>query len=64
MHAHVCTKDEVGIFIGAGCLLGILLVFVGNDPLFTDERGGTELRQLDTTGVNAAKTQLELIEFQ
>jgi len=43
------------------------LIFVGNDPSFTafaDESGGAELRQLDTTGVDAAKTQLELIEFQ
>ena len=28
------------------------------------EGGGAELRQLDTTGVDAAKTQLELVEFQ
>ena len=43
------------------------LIFVGNDPsltAFTDESGGAGLRQLDTTGVDAAKTQLELIEFQ
>ena len=40
------------------------LVFVGNEPSFTDEGGGAELRQLDTTGVDAAKIQLELIEFQ
>jgi len=26
--------------------------------------GGAELRQLDTTAVDAAKVQLELIEFQ
>jgi len=40
-----------------------LLIFVGNDPLFTaftDEGGGAELWQLGTTGVDAAKTQLEL----
>jgi len=39
---------------------------VENDPsftAFTDEGGGAELRQLDTTGVDAAKIQLELIEF-
>ena len=40
------------------------LIFVGNDPSFTDEGGGAELRQLDITGVDAAKIQLELIEFQ
>jgi len=43
------------------------LIFLGNDPsfiVFTDEGGGTELRQLDTAGVYAAKIQLELIEFQ
>jgi len=40
------------------------LIFVGNEPSFTDEGGGAELRQLDTTGVDAAKIQLELIEFQ
>jgi len=40
------------------------LIFVGRDPPFTDEGGGAELRQLDTTGVDAAKIQLELIEFQ
>jgi len=38
-------------------------LFVGNDPSFTDEGGGAELRQLDTTGVDAVKIQLELIEF-
>jgi len=44
-----------------------LLIFVVNNPSFTafiDESGGAELRQLDTTGVDAAKTKLELIEFQ
>jgi len=40
------------------------IVCPGNDPSFTDESGGTELRQFDTTGVDAAKIQLELIEFQ
>jgi len=43
------------------------LIFVGNDPSFTafnDENGGGELRQLDTTGVDAAQIKLELIEFQ
>ena len=40
------------------------LIFVGNDPSFTDESGEAELRKLNTTGVDAAKTQLELIEFQ
>jgi len=40
------------------------LVFVGKDPSFTDEDGGAELWQLDTAGVDAAKIQLELIEFQ
>jgi len=43
------------------------LIFVGNDPsfaAFTDEGGGAVLRQLDTTGVDAAKIKLELIEFQ
>jgi len=39
-------------------------IFVGNDPSFTDECGRAELWQLDTTGVDAPKTQLELIEFQ
>jgi len=42
-------------------------IFVGNDPSFTgftDEGGGAELRKLDTTGVDAAKTKLELIKFQ
>jgi len=39
-------------------------IFIGNDPSFTDESDGAEFRQLDTTGVDAAKTQLELIEFQ
>jgi len=42
-------------------------MFVGNDPsftAFTDEGGGAELWQLDTTGVDAAKSKLEFIEFQ
>jgi len=40
------------------------LIFIGNNPsftAFTDEGGAAEL---DTTGVDAAKTQLELVEFQ
>jgi len=43
------------------------LIFVGNDPsftAFTNEVGGAEFRQLDTTGVDAATIKLELIEFQ
>jgi len=40
------------------------LIFVGNDQPFTDEGGGAELQKLDTTGVDAAKIQLEVIEFQ
>jgi len=40
------------------------LIFLGNEQLFTDEDGGAELWQLDTTAVDAAKIQLELIEFQ
>jgi len=40
------------------------LIFAGNDPSFTDEGGGAELRQPDTTGVDAAKIKLELIELQ
>jgi len=45
----------------------LITTFAGNDPsftAFTDEGDGAELRQLDTTGVDAAKSQLELIEFQ
>jgi len=45
----------------ASSLIGL---FVGNDPSFTDVGGGAELRQLDTTGVDAAQIQHELIEFQ
>ena len=37
------------------------LIFVGNDPSFTDGGGRAEL---DTTGVDAAKIKLEFIEFQ
>jgi len=62
----VFTEDEVEIFIPKLCWAPSL-IFVGNDPsfsTFTDEGGGAELRQLGTTGVNAAKTQLELIESQ
>ena len=40
------------------------LIFAGTDPSFTDEGGGAELRQPDTTGVDAAKIKLELIELQ
>jgi len=40
------------------------LIFVGNDPSFTDEGGGEDLWQLDTTGMDAAKIQLDLLEFQ
>jgi len=43
------------------------LIFLGNDPsfiAFTNESGGPELQQLDTTGVDAVKLKLELIECQ
>jgi len=43
---------------------GHLRLYLGNDPSFTDEGGGAELWQLDTTAIDAAKIQLELIEFQ
>ena len=57
-------KIYCGNFIGAKLCWASSLTFVGNDPSFTDEGGGGELRPLDTTGVDAAKIQLELIEFQ
>jgi len=53
-----------GNFIGAEALLGIFAYIFGNDPSFTDEGGGAELQQLDTTSVDAAQIQLALIEFQ
>jgi len=40
------------------------LIYLGNEQSFTDEGGGAELRQLDTTAVDADKVQTELIEFQ
>jgi len=60
-------KMYSGNFIGAKLCWASSLTFVGNDPsftAFTDEGGGGELRPLDTAGVDAAKIQLELIEFQ
>jgi len=60
-------KIYSGSFIGAELCWVSSLIFVGNDPsftAFTDEGGGAELPPLDTTGVDAAKIQLELIEFQ
>jgi len=39
------------------------LIFVGNNSSLTDEDGGVELQQLHTTGMEAAKIQLEVIEF-
>jgi len=43
--------------------LAFSLIFVGNNSSPTDESVWAELRQLDTTGVDAAKNQLEVIEF-
>jgi len=62
----VCTEDEVEIFISRLPELywASSLIFASNNPSFTNESDGAELQQLDTTGVDAAKTQLELIEFQ
>jgi len=40
------------------------LISVGNNSSFTDEGGGAEIQQLDTTGVDTAKIQLEVTEFQ
>jgi len=63
----VCTEDVVEILHVPELCWASSLLFVVNDPsftAFTDEGGGVELRQLATTGVDAAKTQLELIEFQ
>jgi len=60
-------KIYSGNFVGAELCWASSLIFVGNDPsftAFTDKGGGAELRPLDTTGVNAAKIQLEFIEFQ
>ena len=62
-----CTCVDQGCsgnFISTGALLGISLIFEGNNLSLTDEGGGVELRQLDTTGVEAAKIQLEVTEFQ
>ena len=60
---HMCgPKVYSENFIGAELCWASSLTFVGNDPsfpAFTDEGGGAELRPLDTTGVDAAKTQLE-----
>ena len=39
------------------------LIFVGNILSLTGEIVWAELRQLDITGVDAAKNQLEVIEF-
>jgi len=39
------------------------LIFVGNILSLTDEIVWAELRQLGTIGVDAAKNQLEVIEF-
>jgi len=65
---HMCgRKMYSGNFTGAKLCWASSLTFVGNDPsftAFTDEGGGGELRPLDTAGVDAAKIQLELIEFQ
>jgi len=63
----VCTEDVVEILHVPELCWASSLLFVVNDPsftAFTDESGGAELRQLATTGVDAAKTQLESIEFQ
>ena len=62
---HMCaSKMKWKFLLVPGICWASTLMFVGNDPSFTDESGGAELRQFDTTGVDAAKPQLELIEFQ
>jgi len=63
-HRHVWIKDLVEILQVPELCWASSIIFVGNGPSFTDEGGGVELRQLDTTGVDAAKIQPELIEFQ
>jgi len=63
----VWTEDVVEILQVTELCWASSLIFVGNNLLFTAftvEGGGAELRQLDTTGVDAAKIQLELIEFR
>jgi len=59
----VCTEDEVEISIGTGALLGTFAYICRQRPIIhcIDEGGGAELWQLGSTGVNAAKTQLELL---
>ena len=58
------TKDVVEILQVPELCWACSLIFVDNDPSFTDEGGGAELQELDTTGVDTAKIQLELTEFQ
>jgi len=60
----VWIKDLVEILYVPELCWASSLIFVGNDPSFTDGGGGADLRQLDTTGVDTAKIKLELIEFQ
>jgi len=60
----VWTKDVVEILQVPQLCWACSLIFVGNDPSFTDEGGGAELGQLDSTSVEAAKIKVELIEFQ
>ena len=64
-HMYMCAPEMKWKFLYVPELCwASSLIFVGNDPSFTDEGGGAELWQLDTTGVDTAKTQLELIESQ
>jgi len=64
----VCTEDEMEVFIGTGGLVGIFAYILWalthhslHSLMKVAERSSGSF---DTTGVDAAKTQLELIEFQ
>ena len=60
---HVCTPKRKFLLVPELCW-ATSPKFVGNDTsftAFTDEGVGAELQ---STGVDAAKTQLEVIEFQ
>jgi len=64
--AHVWTKDVAEILQVPELCWGFSLIFISNYSSFTDEGGGAELRQLDTTGCGRSQNSsgTEIIEFQ
>jgi len=65
--ASTCVDQRCsGNFIVTGVCWVFSLIYVSNNSSFTDEGGGAELRQLDTTGCGRSQNSsgMEVTEFQ